>query len=87
MITPGALCTCRQTGTVLWVVVAQADDGQRWRLRSRAHGRVTGDVDIVVLPLPGKRGRVLSDDIGTVRIRYTRLGPRCLDGEKSVRPT
>jgi hypothetical protein len=34
-IAPGALCTCRQTGTVLWIVVAQADVGQHWRLRGK----------------------------------------------------
>jgi hypothetical protein len=47
MIAPGAIVTCRQTGTILYIVKAQADDGIRWRLhdkRDDARGRsdVTG---------------------------------------------
>jgi hypothetical protein len=33
-ITPGAICTCKQTGAILYVVDRQADDGIRYRLRS-----------------------------------------------------
>ena len=56
MIAPEALCTCRQTGTVLWVVEARADDGQRRRLRGKRvdhRGRsdvsATGDGDTTVI--------------------------------------
>ena len=58
MIAPGALCTCRQTGTVLWVVAARADDGQRRRLcgkrvdhrgRSDISGLTIGDGDTTVI--------------------------------------
>jgi hypothetical protein len=43
MIAAGAIVTCRQTGTILYIVKAQADDGIRWRLhgkRDDARGRV-----------------------------------------------
>jgi hypothetical protein len=34
VISPGCICTCKQTGTILYAVVAKADDGIRWQLRS-----------------------------------------------------
>jgi hypothetical protein len=34
-IAPGALVMTRPTGTILWVVVAKADDVRRWRLRAK----------------------------------------------------
>ena len=56
-IAPGALVTCRQTGTVLYAVVAQTGDG-RWRLRGKRvdhkgrsdfTGRTAGAGDITVI--------------------------------------
>jgi hypothetical protein len=62
MIAPGAIVTCRQTGTILYVVKAQADDGIRWRLhgkrvdwrgRSDVTCRVGGAGDLVLIrPAP-----------------------------------
>ena len=49
MIAPGAPCTCRQTGTVLRVVEARADDGQRRRRRSHVSGLTIGDGDTTVI--------------------------------------
>jgi hypothetical protein len=57
-IAPGALVTVKQTGTVLWVVVGRADDGIRWRLRSKridqngrhdVTARIAGSGDITVV--------------------------------------
>jgi hypothetical protein len=57
VITPGALVTCKWTGTVLYVAV-RADDAGRWHLRSKATdeagraaytGRTAGVGDIVVV--------------------------------------
>jgi hypothetical protein len=39
-IAPGALVMTRPTGTILWVVVAKADDGRRWRLRGGGASRL-----------------------------------------------
>ena len=62
MIAPGAIVTCRQTGTILYVVKAQADDGIRWRLHAKRHdargrsdvtGRTAGAGDLVpIRPTP-----------------------------------
>ena len=57
-ISPGAICTCRQTGAILYAVERKADDGQRWQLRSMlvTHQgstlptqRVVGEGDIVLI--------------------------------------
>jgi hypothetical protein len=61
MISPGALVTCRFTGVVLWVVVADAGDG-RYHLRGKMTdrrgraaytGRVSGEGDLTLIrPAP-----------------------------------
>ena len=58
-IAPGAIVTCRQTGTILYiVVVGQAADGTRWQLRSLRIDhkgrtdqtrRIAGEGDITVI--------------------------------------
>ena len=61
MITPEALVTCRQTRAILYVVVAKADGGQRWRLRGKridhlgrsdVSGLTLGDGDTTVIARP-----------------------------------
>jgi hypothetical protein len=62
MTLAGALVTCRQTGTILYVVDRRADDGIRWRLhakrvdasgRSEVTGRTAGACDLVqIRPTP-----------------------------------
>ena len=61
-IAPRVLVTCRQTGTILDVVVTQADDGIRWRLHAKrvdargrldVTGRTAGAGDLVLIrPTP-----------------------------------
>ena len=57
-IAPGALVTCRQTGAILYVVAARADNERSWRLRaervdhlgrSDVSALTVGDGDITVI--------------------------------------
>jgi hypothetical protein len=60
-ISPGCICTCRQTSTILYTVEGRAPDGVRWQLRSFrvSHQgntlpmrREVGEGDIVVIRDP-----------------------------------
>jgi hypothetical protein len=57
LLSPGAICTIRQCGAQLWVVVAKSDDG-RWRLRSKRSdsrersswtARIAGEGDLMIV--------------------------------------